>query len=113
MSVRHQSSLVILLVQQRSSIEIIDLFHSKAKIVWRHRAVLNGRSVPQGAIPTPGDLPPHDERRPLAWLALHLDRPLMLQDDVLGDGQAEAGAAAVLGAALVDAVEAAEDLLLL
>src|SRR5213080_1609092 len=56
---------------------------------------------------------PHDERRPLARLALHLDRPLMLQDDVLGDGQAEAGAAAVLGAALVDAVEAAEDLLLL
>src|SRR2546423_1900910 len=65
------------------------------------------------SLPSNMALQPHDERRALARLALHFDRPLMLQDDVLGDGQAEAGAAAVLGAALVDAVEAAEDLLLL
>ena len=37
----------------------------------------------------------------------------MLQHDVLGDGEAEAEAAGVLGAALVDAVEAAEDFFLL
>src|SRR4051794_21540516 len=53
---------------------------------------------------------PDDERRSFAGLALGLDRAVVLEDDVLGDGQAEAGAAGLLGAALVDAVEAVEDL---
>src|SRR5712692_5262486 len=51
----------------------------------------------------------HHERRSLSRLALHLDGSAVEEDEVAGDGQAEAGAGDGLGAALVDAVEAAED----
>src|SRR5207237_9065679 len=51
--------------------------------------------------------------RSLAALALELDRASVQDDEGLGDGQTEAGAGYFLRPALVDAVEAVEDPLLL
>src|SRR3954451_20128865 len=51
----------------------------------------------------------HHEHRPPTRRSLHLDVSAVLEDEVFGDGEAEAGAGDFLGAGFVDAVEAAED----
>ena len=56
---------------------------------------------------------PHGDRGAAAEFALELDAGTVVRRGVFHDGKAQAGAAARLGTALVNPVEALEDLLLL
>ena len=49
------------------------------------------------------------ELRTLAYLALHPEAAAMSLDEMLGDGEAKAGAADFAGARNIDAVEALKD----